>query len=277
MAEPEQAEVQLETPTKETPSVEASSEETKTTDGTPAESTPEENKSEKTPEQLKDDAAHWQAQHQKSQAKLKAFEDGLAAPTSLFEPESPAEPDKPAPITPASAEAQTEDMDLAKLIEEQPGLGLAAVADHLDQKAEERFQKAERKRQFKSDADDAERQLRKFAVDNDYSAKDYSGAVDEIKAMKISGHPKQIVTLMAERMEKNRMLGGFDQAKTEAAAKAALAIKTQALTIQPDGSTSPVPAGPKTPAQILSDKFSRPSERSQTIDRLLASGGGKSK
>ena len=275
MTEPEQTTVEPGTPL-ETPSTEAGSEEIKPTEGTPAESNPEEGTSEKSPEQLKEDSAHWQKKHQESQERLKSFESGLAQPESLFETKAEPEPDKKTVPATTSAESQ-EDMDLAKLLEENPALGLAAVADHLDQRAEDRFQKAENKRQFQSDANDAERALKKFSVENKYSVDEYNAAVSEIKAMKISGHPQQIATLMAERMEKNRLLGGFDQAKTQAAADAAQAVKTQQLTTQPDGGSPPAPAGPKTPGQILGDKFSRPSGRSQMLDRLLTTGGGKSK
>lgn len=268
---PEQITAIPETPAEETPPVATGSEETKPVEGTPAEPTPETEPSaapdgtEKTPEQLKEDAAHWQTKHQESQAKLKAFEDGLAQPASLFEPEPSVEPDKPAPAVPTPADGQG-DMDLAQLLKDQPELGIAAMADHLDQKAEERFNRAERQRQFKSDADDAERALRKFAVENEFSIEEYNTAVGEIRAMELSGNPKQIVKLMAGRMFENRSVGKNDQLSTAAAAKAAQAAKQQQLAVQPDGGT-PAPVGPKSLDETVQSKF-KPSKKRLELAKL---------
>lgn len=240
-----------ETPVEETPLPQLGSEEPEVPEGTPAPSTPEEKPAEsqkppeKTPEQLKEDAAYWQTKSQEAIARLKEFSEQFAEPepdATHLTPES-TDSEKSGDLFVDQKALSTEGgQDVNQMLADNPMLGFAAVADHLEQRITRLLEKREAKAEMQLANREAQAAIRRYAIDNGFKPEELTAAWNEVKSLGLRGDPRKIVSLVAKTMEMNRLTSDGNQTATEAAAKAARAVKMQQVTVQPEGGSVSPPA-----------------------------------
>lgn len=230
--------------------------------GTPASSNPEGGQptpTEKDKSQVEADRAHWQQKFQEERAKLAALTSQPAAQ----------------PETPAQAQAQFQQQqpsreEMNQMLESDPMLGYAAVTQHLvghvDQLFNRKFAEIERRGEER----DAQAAFNNFCTSCNVTPEEKTDAEQYVQQMGIQNSnlsPRAIKTMMADRINYNRMVSGNQKQAMEAAAQASQAAKQQAMTIQPDGGAPPQPTGPKTVEEAIAGKFGR-SRAASVLDQL---------
>lgn len=108
-----------------------------------------------------------------------------------------------------------------------------------------------------------------FCDKHKVSKEDYAEVVEELTTLGVKCRPPAIGELIMDKLIAREISGNLRVVATEAAAKAARAQKTQALTTQPDGGGPPVPANPKTQEEKIADQFS-PSRESAVMSGLFS-------
>lgn len=261
------AETPVETPSQETVTEQPES------DGKPVESNPPETTTEvsketpaKTPEQLKDDAAHWQKKSQEYLAELKKAK-------AVTPAEQPPQTEPPPAVQPTQQPQYSEE-ELTEMLRDNPLLGLQVMAAHWNKQLETTLEQREKAREirtaFEREKDTASAVLDKYIAERSVSEDELRAATEEMAAMGFKASPAGANTYIIRHIEHQRWLKTAATAVEQVKADVAQAVKTQAQTIQPGGGQQPQPAQPKSTEELIKDKFSR-SRGQKVIDALFAS------
>lgn len=219
----------------ETPSDTPSPEGDQPTPGTPAQPDPEDGKPEekpgKTPEQIEQDKVYFQAEAQKAKEELAALQSK--------EREEPAQPDVAAPPPPSDVATPPPPSlskdDLNTFLQEHPAEGFAALAEYMATEVKAALGQYTKGEELKADNREANRILRKFCSENSISSDELQTATNYVKQLGVKGTTAGVSSMVIDRMILNRVLEHGQKAVTAAQAKAAAALKAQALTDQPGG------------------------------------------
>lgn len=262
MPDPKQ-ETLPETPaTPETPSADVSSEATLTPVETPASSNSTEQQVEtesktthgKTLEQKAADAAHWQSEAQRAKEELRAIQTPEEEAPVVPQPQ-PQLQSQPQPQQPAVPQSQDE---LNELLRENPMLGFEAFGNSVIDRIEAKIMEGEKRRELESQSREANKVVKDFCARNKVSAETLKSAQKWISESGLKGSPPAISGAMIDRIQYLQLINSNQETVIEAAAKAATAAQTQALTMQPE-TVVPDTQAPQTVEDQIASKF-RPSK-----------------
>lgn len=279
MTEDQNAVARQETPVEETPSAEVASEEQIGSEGTPAQPNPEDNDAGtadgKTPEQLKADAAYHQTEAQKAKFDAKQAQEELAALKQAdvlgdYDNDAPA-PLPQAPRVDAAQQNRIESMsdeELNQFVQENPALLLEAQRIQFEKVLSQRDQVLLQKQAAAQEREQANRTLNRWMTENDVSRDEIEAARTQLKSFGIKAPPAGIASMIITQVNNNRVQNNIMEKSVQAQAKASQAVKVQALTQQPTSQTGDTRGGPKTPDQVIKEKFGK--ERKPTgIDKIF--------
>jgi len=238
------------------------------TEGTAAQ--PDPTAAQPAPEKPDDKSAEFfQAKYQEAQTQLKAQGGGQSSDQG-----------QPQPAVPVVDRAQSTQLpamshdELNDTLRENPALGYQAVTNEMTTRMqsmiEQGFAKAEATATRRVEEQNAQRVVNEFISTAGISQKMADDAKASVMALVGNANvsPNAIAQMTLQAVQVQQIMGGSQQATTQAAADAAQAAKTQVLTQQPDGG-SLQEAAPKTQKQKIANAFT-PSEGKQILDQLSA-------
>ncbi len=246
-----------------TPPVENAPEEQQVTTGTPGTPTPDGVAVEKTPEQVAQDAAHWQTESQKAKEALRMLQnqrDALKAP----EYQTASEARQQQIPQSQSTQQPLSDNDLADKLRDDPLLLAGYLKQEIGQLFQETTQLAAQKQNAQRENEDAGRIVANFCTNNKVSGDDMMAEYDSIrKLVGDSVPPSAMSSLVMDGLTMKMMQGNLKQNATEAAAHASAAVKQAALTTQPLAAGGAPEVGEKTQEQTIADKFKQDPSKSK--------------
>lgn len=235
----------------------------------------DEGKHQKTPEQIKEDAAHWQSKYQElkesgydADAAKRELTGGGTDLDSIFggTEEKPASGDGMSGVTAEDVQRMSDDQ-LNDLLRENPALALRVMNEMTRRELQSTQRASEAQRTFELEKDRAKLVLNKYVSENKIDSGEVKKAQEYLSSLGVKAHPSKVAALMIDRIEHQRLMGMMSQRAKEAEVKASQAAKKQALTQQPDGS-QPEPPKPKTLADVVQGKFKK-SQSDKALDNLF--------
>lgn len=275
-----------ETP-KETPPQDGDSVESATTEETPVEKTDSDGGTtdatekteprEKTPEQLKDDRAHWQTKYQEAKSELEQIRDKYASAwesDGKEEPKATTEEKVDTLRTMVGNDKNITDDELREMLRDDPLLAMRVQGEFLLGKMQERLDARDRyereslrQADMKAEEAAAYRVLNKWRDENKVTDEEFQNAVKSLKDDGIKGRPTAITNRIMQDITYQRFVANAATQMHEVAAEVSQKVKTQALTQQPDAGGKDTEK-PKYLEDILADKFG-PSKANQALKGLF--------
>lgn len=266
---PEKETPQETPPSQEVPEEQATPEETPAqSDSTDGDATTEAKPQEapadgKTPEQIKEDAAHWQTQYQEARAELDQLR---TAPDDESGDEQPDQPARDQKKDQPSA-WDLSDEELSQKLRDDPVL-LAQVVQEQNRRDMQSIITSELNRirereKFNNEAQTANRVLANFKAKNQIPDDKFTEARDYVKGLGVNGRPAAIAQMVIDHLNYQMMMGNLQRTTTEVAEKASRAVRQQLLTQQPTDSGQPEAPAAQSPVEHIPARFGR--SKSQSV------------
>jgi len=190
-----------------------------------ADAAPADESAGKTPEQVKDDAAHWQSEYQKSQDELKALmgdEGGDDAP----------EPEPQLPAQPAAPDRSMTDEEATEMLQD-PRIQMQIQRAWMREDVRTEIADANVKERHRTESVEANRVLQKFRHDQGIGDEDFKTAETAVKGSGLKGSPAAINSAIIRELNYQQMLGHLNTKTKQTEANTAAKVKRQLLTTQP--------------------------------------------
>lgn len=235
---------------------------------------------EKTPEQLEADRAFFQRKAQEEQAAKKealdqlealqsASPQGEVAPAVEEEPATKAQPT----VQPGPLPGPMTDEQLNEYLQDNPIELARAIKQGTAEMVVSIFDEREKKQSIVNETLQTNKVLMQFADKHDIPRENVTAELEALKSQGILGRPSAMGRLVIDRLNlaKSKEIG--QQQVEKAKADASQAVKTQLLTVQPEGGGKVPTSEAKTREEAISDRFGSTKAKGRE-ERLLSGEDG---